>query len=92
MSRGEERAEWERGERKVAVARRMAGAAATGKMAARVRILGLMGLRLVSFFSFFSNFEIPTQISLKFIITKPKLFINEIFIFGLVTLYILIIY
>jgi hypothetical protein len=40
-----ERAEWERGERKVAVARRMAGAAATGKMAARVRILGLMGLR-----------------------------------------------
>jgi hypothetical protein len=38
----------------------MAGAAATGKMAARVRMLGLMGLRLVSFFCFFffSNFEI----------------------------------
>jgi hypothetical protein len=32
----------------------MAGAAATGKMAARVRMLGLMGLRLVSFFIFFS--------------------------------------
>jgi hypothetical protein len=31
----------------------MAGAAATGKMAARVRMLGLMGLRLVSFFCFF---------------------------------------
>jgi hypothetical protein len=37
----------------VAAREREPGAEATGKMAARVRILGLMGLRLVSFFLFF---------------------------------------
>jgi hypothetical protein len=37
-----------------------------------------MGLRLVRFF-FFSNFEIPIQIIIKFIIIKPK-----ILIFGLI--------
>jgi hypothetical protein len=36
----------------------MAGAASTGKMAARVRMLGLMGLRLVSFFISFFYFQI----------------------------------
>jgi hypothetical protein len=56
----EERGRWERGrsrgdreKREQAAAGRMAGAAATGKMATRVRMLGLMGLRLVSFFYFF---------------------------------------
>jgi hypothetical protein len=57
---GRGRSRGEREKREQAAAGRMAGAAATGKMAARVRMLGLMGLRLVSFFCFFffSNFEI----------------------------------
>jgi hypothetical protein len=39
----------------------------------------------LEFFSFFfSNFEIPIQIILKFIIIKPKLFINKILILELI--------
>jgi hypothetical protein len=41
--------------------------------------LGRLGLGFVFFsFSFFSNFEIPIQIIIKFIIIKLKLFINKI--------------
>jgi hypothetical protein len=38
----------------------------------------------LGFFSFFSNFEIPIQIIIKFIIIKPKLFINKILILELI--------
>jgi hypothetical protein len=40
----------------------------------------------LGFFFFFSfcNFEIPIQIIIKFIIIKPKLFINKILILGLI--------
>jgi hypothetical protein len=44
---------------------------------------GLIIIRVL-FFSFFLNFEIPTQIIIKFIIIKPKLFINKILILGLI--------
>jgi hypothetical protein len=44
-------------------------------------LVGRLGL---GFFFFFSNFKIPIQIIIKFIIIKPKLFINKILILGLI--------
>jgi hypothetical protein len=52
-------------------------------------LLGRVGRKALGFslglffflFCFFSNFEIPIQITLKLIIIKLKLFINIIFIF-----------
>jgi hypothetical protein len=66
------------------------GAAATGEqrlgqgVAAR---LGLVGPVRLGFFVFsipFSKFEIYYLVTLKIIITKPKLFINKILILGLI--------
>jgi hypothetical protein len=59
---------------------------------ARLRVRGaLRGPKWASrlgfcnfFSSFFSNFEIPTRIIIKFITIKPKLFINKILIIGLI--------
>jgi hypothetical protein len=63
------------------------GGAASGPWGAVSPCWALVGLGLgfVFFFSVsFSKFKIYFKISLKFIIITPKLFINEIFIFGLV--------
>jgi hypothetical protein len=46
--------------------------------------LGLWLVRFFLFFLFFSKFENIFKITLKLIIIIPKLFINKIFIFGLI--------
>ena len=59
---------------------RRQGAAATSSWA----LVGRLELGFCFFLFFFSNFEIPIQIIIKFIIIKPKLFINKILILGLI--------
>jgi hypothetical protein len=58
---------------------RRQGAAATSSWA----LVGRLELGFCFFF-FFSNFEIPIQIIIKFIIIKPKIFINKILILRLI--------
>jgi hypothetical protein len=83
QGQGREQGRRGRGEREGEKVQR-AAAARSGAGRLLVGPGGPISLGLFFVFFFFSNFEIPIQIIIKFIIIKPKLFVNNILFLGLI--------